>query len=387
MTLKHSTSLSSHPTFLSQSFVSIPTFGGSVGHRRDGRPSLPPVFQGELHSSHTQFSSGYQSGRRYTSPVVHAPLMSQPPELSAMGNMSYTYKHSMPSQGEEVFVHSALFPTYSQSVSNWRSVGQQDSRGTALAGESSRLDQHGSLSVLSRRTSTQSQSQKSSDSHENQLNFSTTGHSPSHTYSRHTFSQPGHGEPEGFVPHHMHGVTHKKHATVGSRHPQPRPNLFSMTQFVPGGGLRMENEGLGMERRMFHRASSFTPLRHHSSLHGTSGIYQPKVDLHGSKPNTSSGSLATSVVDSAYASGLSNHSSNPRSSTEPEDGLSSRATGMGMRPQEERGNHPLQPSSSVTSRSSSTGSRDSSHFPRRLSEEEGPLEWEVSVPHRQYVIT
>ncbi len=325
-------------------------------------------------------------------------MLSQPAHCLTQGGAPYGYdQRAQDYRGEEVFAHEAFLPTYSQ----WMSTQRRGSRGepeaqegpkgarTPQKGEEGRLREkegQGSNSKLARdegqprRTNSRNLSQKSSDSHEDQLHSSHlpgTSHTPNHTPSRYAFSQPGHGEQEVFPPYHTAG--HRKHLTVASRHPYTHQPLFSMTQLGPEvGGAGGDRETV--ERPIFQRMGSFSPLRHPPSLHGTVGVYQPRTGIYGNKPNgtmSSNGSIATSTTDSAYTSGLSNQSGNCRSPVESE-GPGSRTAGNGMRTEGGAGHHPLRPSSSATSRSSLTGSRDSSHFSRGLSEDEGPLEWEVS---------
>ena len=259
-------------------------------------------------------------------------------------------------QHEGMFTHEAFFPSYSQWMSNSRRKSTEEQipeegglyeQTTAGDGWSRQESAEGSGSNLHvRRLGTHSQSQKSSDSHEDRHD----GH------NKFAFSQPREPEHNGYVGAHVHPGGRSRYL----------PDRFSLIQY-----------GNGMEGDIFARTNSFSPSRNRNSLHGAMGTYQPKA-LRGTIASNGS------IVDSAYASGLSNQSNNQKSPVEGEEvGPSSRfpGAGMGMR-LEDRGlvcspAHQLRPSTSVTSRSSLTGSRDSSHTSRGLTEEEIPVEWEV----------
>ena len=89
---------------------------------------------------------------------------------------------------------------------------------------------------------------------------------------------------------------------------------------------------------------------------------------------TSNGSIA---ADSAYASGLSNHSSTTmKSPLEVDDSSRFVGPGMGIRPGTGSSNQ-LHSNSTTPSRNSLTGSRDSAQFARSISDEDIHKDWEV----------
>lgn len=364
------TSLSpNRPVFLSQSFVSIPRTGGSVGRRRNHhRPSI----LSSPYSSHTQLlSTEYHHSRRLTSPGL-----SQPAEHLVPGGALHDYDPlTQDLDMEEVFTHEAFLSPVSQWAGAPRSGSRGEEEGALMTmpprREEGRVGGGGLVQEEGwpLRLNSRSLSQRSIniDSHEE-------AHIPgiSHTPARYVMSQPGYEDLERFPP--VSNVSPRKHLTVASRHPRSHQTVFSMTQFTPEV-TTVEREVQG--RTIFQRTGSFTPLRQPQSLHGTAGMYQPRNGLNGNKPSgpmSSNGSIATSTADSAYASGLSNQFGIPRSPSEPEG-----THGSGMRSEggERVGHHPLQPSTSGTSHASLTGSRDSSRG-GNVNEEEGPQDWEVS---------